>query len=308
MQLHKTGVVLLALLLAAMAMVPMVNAATHSQLSGADRDIVSLFAPVNTEIHSALTSIGKDGKTDKSVQNSTKFSERLVEKYQNNLDLIIDSLEKQTGQKLAADEREDLKKIIVLEHMKKVSYEQLKEKMGVKEEDLIPVFISPETTRDPTNGAQLAYMPNSLTLVQVSADVYGGVGFDGGWRPYIVNGGNQLYGVYWNSGPGWALYQWRFYDEDVPSSYAADLAYDLFRLRVYGTVEDIQGFFIYNNNSIEFGNDWDNGCSYGTVVGQHGSNTLPYGPSTVVYVSNVWNHAMGITDRNPNMGKITYNY
>ena len=196
----KIGVVLLAFLLAAMAIVPMVNATTNPQISGADPDIVLLFAPVNTEIQSAVSSVEMNRKMDKSVQNSTEFSEKLIKKYQKNLDLILDSLEKQTGQKLAANEREDLKKIIVQEHMKKVSYEQLKEKMGVKEENLKTVFLSPETTLDQAKVPQLASMPNPLTLVQVSADVYGGIGFDGGWRPYIVNGGNQLYRVDWNSG------------------------------------------------------------------------------------------------------------
>lgn len=112
----------------------------------------------------------------------------------------------------------------------------------------------------------------------------------------------------WNSGSGYALYQCRFYDEYVPSPAGADATYDVYRMATYGTLEDTQGFYIYNNNQIEFGNDFDNGNTYGTVVGQHGYAFLPWSTGNPVYVSNVWNHAMSITDRNSNMAKVNYYY
>jgi hypothetical protein len=139
------------------------------------------------------------------------------------------------------------------------------------------------------------------------------VGLDGGLRPYNVNGDNDLFSVTVDTSySGMDLYECHFYDEDVPYP-NLDYDYDLFRLAEYGTLQDLQGFFIYDPNPsgqryIEFGNDWDNGNSYGTVVGQHGAATLSWSVGTQIYISNVWNHAMGLVDRNSNMAKYTYYY
>jgi hypothetical protein len=307
MKFFKWSVVLLALLLAAMAMLPIVSAETASHVSANDEKIVILFAPIDSEIQEAFHAAVIEGKNDLKGQKFTDYSEKLLKKYQKNLDLILDALEKETGIALSTSDRENMKRIIVQEHMGKVSWEKQKEKLGVKDSDFKTIFLGPSENQDTAGGA-LLYMPNSLTLIQVSADVYGGSGFDGGWRPYSVNGGNQLYRVDWNSGSGWALYQCRFYDEDVPSPAGADATYDAYRLAVYGTIEDTQGFYIYNNNQVEFGNDYDNGNTYGTVVGQHGYALLPWSTGTPIYISNVWNHAMSTTDRNSNMAKVTYYY
>jgi hypothetical protein len=301
---QKLGVLLLALLLAAMAMVPCVSAADNPIQDSAKGKIVTLFTPIDKEIHAAIV----DGKGDITGQKSAEYSEKLVGKYQTNLDLILDALEKETGIALSPRDREDMKRIIVQEHIRKVSWEKAKEKLGVKESDFKTVLLSPSETQDKKVSGNLLLMPNSLRLVQVSADVYGGAGFDGGYRPYNVNGGNQLYRVDWNSGSGYTLYQCRFRDEDVPSPAGADATYDAYRLAVYGTLEDTQGFYIRNNNQIEFGNDYDNGNTYGTVVGQHGYALLSWSTGTPVYVSNVWNHAMSTTDRNLNMAKVNYYY
>jgi hypothetical protein len=231
------------------------------------------------------------------------------------MDSILNSLEAETGQKLSESDRENLKTIIIQEHLRKVSWEQLKKNMGVKAEDFktLNLATSPASAQAVTQVQPLS-MPNSLILSLVSADIYGGIGLDGGYIPYIVNGGNTLYSVTYDTNyPGKVLYECHYYDEDVPSSYTADATYDAFRLLYYGTIRDTQGFFIYAPDShgqrhIEFGNDWDNGDSYGTVVGQHGYNYFNWNPGTVIYISNVWNHAMGLTDRNSNMGKYNYFY
>jgi hypothetical protein len=184
----------------------------------------------------------------------------------------------------------------------------LKAKKGISDNDLQSVMISSNNEVTGTVNGRWSSMPNALTLKQVSADVNGGTGRDGANIAYTVNGGNQLYQIDWNSGSGYTLYQCRFRDEDVPDSSSSDAIYDAYRVRVYGTIEDIQGFFIYSNGTIEFGNDWDNGYTFGYIIGQHGQNTVSYGSSTIIYISNVWNHAMSTTDRNSNMAKITYYY
>jgi hypothetical protein len=314
MNLHKTFVVLLALLLAAMTMVPMVSAAEEqTQSTGSDQGIVELFEPINTETENMVAMFVTTKGFDKTRFNSTDLSKNLINKYQKNLNKIVDSLEKKAGQKLSAEEREDLKQIIVQENIEKVSWAQFKDKLGVKDEDFKPLHATDNNPLSQYGDNQLLSLPLSLTLVQVSADVDGGVGLDGGLRPYNVNGDNDLFSVTVDTSySGMDLYECHFYDEDVPYP-NLDYDYDLFRLAEYGTLQDLQGFFIYDPNPsgqryIEFGNDWDNGNSYGTVVGQHGAATLSWSVGTQIYISNVWNHAMGLVDRNSNMAKYTYYY
>jgi len=309
----KIGVILLALLLAAMAMVPMVSAGDDNLVNTGNPDIVGLFEPINAEIESTMATVVTSDGFAKSGFNSKDFSEQLVMKYQKNLDQILDLLETETGEKLSAKERVDLKQIIVQEHMERVSWAELKKKMGVKDEDFKSMSSSQGESSTQTKNNQLLSLPLSLILVQVSDDVYGGAGLDGAGLPYIVNGGNDLYDVTVDTSySGKDLYECHFYDEDVPTT-NGDITYDAFRLAYYGTLLDVQGFFIYDPDStgtrhIEFGNDYDNGNSYATVIGQHGAITLPWSVGTRIYVSNVWNHAMSLTNRNSNMATITNYY
>lgn len=285
-------------------MVPLASAADMKKTDD-QNDIITLFAPIDSEIKETINVKLNEGRNLK--WNMSQNSEKMILKYQENLDLIIQSLENETGKKLSLNQKENLKRIIIQEHIKKVSWDLLKKKMGVKEEDFKPIFLGAQNSSD-QQVSQTLYMPNSLKLVQVSVDVYGGTGRDGANLPYTVNGGNQLYRIDWNTGSGYTLYQCRFRDEDVPDSPYSDAVYDAYRLRVYGTIEDTQGFFIYTKGVIEFGNDWDNGKTYGYIIGQHGQITRPFGSSTRIYVSNVWNHAMDIYDRNQNMAKVYYYY
>ncbi|WAI01443.1 hypothetical protein [Methanogenium organophilum] len=307
--------VLLAMLLVSMIIVP-VSAAENTQVIGNNQDIVGLFEPINAEIESTMATIVTSDGFAKTDFNSKDFSEKLVTKYQKNLDQILDSLEKEIEQKLSVSEREDLKQIIVQEHMERVSWVEFKKKLGVKDEDFKPMLSSQGDTLTQSEKSQILSLPLSLVLVQVADDVYGGAGIDGAGIPYWVNGENDLFFVSFNDGyDGKTLYQCHFRDEDVPDHPINDAAYDEFRMLVYGTLVDIQGFFIYDPDplgyrDIEFGNDYDNGCSYGTVLGQHGARTYEgvYTTGIPIYISNVWNHAMGLDDRNSNMAKKTYYY
>jgi len=64
MKLFKWSVVLLALLLAAMTMVPMVSAETVSHVSANDEKIVTLFAPIDCEIQEAFDAAFIEGKNE----------------------------------------------------------------------------------------------------------------------------------------------------------------------------------------------------------------------------------------------------
>ncbi|EHQ35198.1 hypothetical protein [Methanoplanus limicola] len=296
-------------LLAAM-FIPAVSAEEAIEPIDSNQDITNLFEPINNEIVNKMaTIVTKDGFA-KTTFNPRDYSEKLMCIYQKNLDQIIDLLEKKTGQKLSTDEKEDLKKIIIQEHMDKVSWAQLKEKMGVKDENFKPMLLSQGKILTHTEQSRL---PLSLILVQVSDDIYGGAGLDGAGIPYIVNGENDLLSVSVNTAyTGKDLYECLFMDEDAPNT-ALDISYDELRMQVYGTLHDIQGFFItepddHGHRYIEFGNDYDNGNSYGTVIGQHGALTTSWNVGYRIYISNVWNHAMSLDNRNSNMATKTYYY
>ena len=93
----KIGVMLLALLLAAMIMVPMASAARFRS-TGDDRDqkIVSLYQPIHNEIQSNVSTAINERITTHD-QYYKDLSSSLVKNYQTNLDSIIDILETKTG-------------------------------------------------------------------------------------------------------------------------------------------------------------------------------------------------------------------
>ncbi|MGA9086415.1 MAG: hypothetical protein ACLQMU_03505 [Methanoregula sp.] len=305
----KIGVMLLALLLAAMIMVPMASAAdSAAQGDNSDQKIVSLYQPIHNEIQSNVSTAINERITTHD-QYYKDLSSSLVKKYQTNLDSIIDILETKTGQQLSAKQRDTVKQIIVAEDLNKVVQENRKKELGVNATQMRTLQVQPDNVQMKSSNLQLTALPDSLTLIQVAVDVNGGTGRDGNNIPYTVNGGNQLYSIIYNTHPGsYTYYECHFRDEDVPDSASSDAIYDQYRLAVYGTIEDTQSFIVYSNGTIEFGSNWDNGYTYGYIIGQHGSITRPFGSSTRIYLSNVWNHAMDIYDRNSNMAKITYSY
>lgn len=178
----------------------------------------------------------------------------------------------------------------------------------MKDEDFRDLTI---ISGDSLTQAEKSRLPLSLTLIQVTVDRTGGIGLDGAGLPYQINGGNNLLSVSVDTVyEGKDLYECLFADEDAPN-FGLDDDYDALRLIMYGTLNDLQGFFIYdpddhNHRYIEFGNDYDNGLTFAFTVGQHGALTTEWSIGDEIYISNVWNHAMSLTDRNSNMGKHTY--
>lgn len=96
------------------------------------------------------------------------------------------------------------------------------------------------------------------------------------------------------------MYSLHFHDEDHPNPWV-DWLYDMWREIYYGRIEDIENFTV-SNNMINFYHIWDNGKTYAEWWGQHGDKTRDY--TIIVYVSNVWNHAMDTLDKNPSMSKV----
>lgn len=140
---------------------------------------------------------------------------------------------------------------------------------------------------------------------QVTYDVDGGSGTDDEGNSFNVNGGNGLYQiVIYIYGDTTVVYELHFHDEDHPNP-VLDRIYDAWRKIWYGRTEDIEHFTVENGN-IEFNGIYDNGHTYAHFTGQHGTATRTYTPWTTIYVSNVWNHAMDTSDKNPSLPEYTY--
>jgi len=302
----KIGVMLLALLLAAMTMVPMVSAMDEDQ----DRVLVTTndnpFEPIDQEIHNYTKLVLQERGTHIAPD---QFAATLSQKYHSELDQIIKSIEGNTQQTLSDDERNTLKSLIIQGEINKIYQQEYKKKLNISESDFkkIPVTLVDGMTNQVN---AITSLPHTLHLVQVYPDVYGGTGVDSLLQPYSVNGNNQIYTIYWDHHPGsYTYYELHFLDEDHPNP-VLDITYDEYRKNVLSShpYEDIQSFIIWADNTIEFVDIWDNGFPYATTLGQHGQVSRSFGSGTYIYISNVWNHAMDTSDRNSDMQKVYYNY
>ncbi len=149
-------------------------------------------------------------------------------------------------------------------------------------------------------------VPYSINYwAQVTYDVDGGKGTDDEGNGFDVNGGNDLYKiVIYIYSDTHVVYELHYRDEDHPNPWL-DKIYDAWRRIWYGRTEDIEQFTV-ENGVIEFNGIYDNGHTYAHSIGQHGTATRSYSPWVTVYVSNVWNHAMDIYDKNPSLPEYIY--
>jgi len=164
-----------------------------------------------------------------------------VKRYRKNLDLIVDELENITGESLRKEDKENVKYLIVREHLSKVLREhndvQNASKQVVKL-TLIGVY------KDSTYTYRVFYAQLSSSIpyptcywIQVSPDVNGGSGTDDDGNSYNVNGNNSLYKVSVEYTSNYVKYTLYFYDEDHPDP-TWDAIYDAWRQIQYGRIEE----------------------------------------------------------------------
>jgi|GEM_PF-1224734 len=306
MNLRKIGVVLLALLLAGMAMVPMVSAQENDQARPADEaKVQELIKPIDADIHKIV---------DEKILYSDKTGTRsflvpvneVIGKYDKNLDGIVDILDNRMNTHLDKANRTILKEIIVTGDFKRISNDMELEKRGLKIEDakvITPKILGVVNTTDEITKLRTASLLSAptLTLYQVSFDKYGGFGTDSAGRSFNINGHNDLYKVltWGNSYP--YTYRLHYYDEDHPNP-ALDATYDYYRYLQTGTYEDSAQFTVWDANNLQYSLSWSGTYTFGYPIGNHGSitrNNYPW-----MYVSNIWNHDIGTEDTNPYMSKI----
>ena len=198
MKLRKFSIALLALLLAAMAIVPMVSAAETDQARLADEAKVrELIKPVDAEIRQIV-----DEKTLYSTQARIgSFSvpvKEVIVKYDRNLNEIVDILDYRMNTHLDEANKTLLKQIIVTGDFKRISNDMELEKRGLKIEDAkvtTPKILGIVNTTSELNELKTDSLLSAptITLYQVSFDVYGGYGTDSAGRSFNINGHNDLY-------------------------------------------------------------------------------------------------------------------
>jgi hypothetical protein len=258
-----------------------------------DSEIKTLFQPLDDEARAYVEAQPLSSPQHLDLE---AFAVYLVEKYDENLSLIIEKAEEATGKSLPTEDREDLKLLIAREHLHKIAQENIPELENATVVEVEPVLVN--VYSDGMSTYDVFYTPMTADnpcpishWIQVEVD---------------VNGGNGLYRVEVELGLDSAIYTLYFHDEDHPDP-DMDAFYDWIRMIYYGRIIDIEKFIVRcGRQEIDFHGIWDNGSTY-AAGGQHGDMICEYTPDTTVYVSNVWNHAMGIEDRNPSMSKIECN-
>lgn len=262
-----------------------------------DAEIRSLFADIDKDVKSYVDSDMKDPLA--------KTAE-LKAKYADELDKIVSLVAEKVNVKLSTDDSNDLKDLIVREHMSEINRQKI---VAAIPNDATTETI--EVGKLSTQGyfelpkAYATGNPYPIhTWKQVSVDITGGIGSDSAGNAYNINGVNQFTSLTTSYTSSQVTYTLTFADEDAPSP-AADAFWDAWRLLTYGRTTDIESFTV-TSSGVNFSNIWANGKTFAEVVGQHGNIVRPYYSGVVIYISDVWNHAMDTASTNPGMSITTW--
>ncbi len=157
----------------------------------------------------------------------------------------------------------------------------------------------------------------NVHFIQLKAEMqYSKSGKDCGYHPFKVNVNdplNTLYKViihdYSDYSNGWYYYVLEFWfgDEDYPDP-GINAMWDQHRESKYGRIQDVEKIAIYSYDhgstwtvDFAYGDIWSSGHAYAypLPIGIHGKiKRTVSGGSVVIYVSNVWNHAMDTRNDN----------
>lgn len=165
----------------------------------------------------------------------------------------------------------------------------------------------------------------NVHFVQLKAEMqYSKSGTDCGFHPFEVNVNDPLNTLYkvivydynsYSSSNKWYYYVLEFWfgDEDHPIP-AINAIYDSYRQSHYGRIQDVEEVAIYGyvSSSIiiwtidfSYGDIWSEGHAYAYPIGVHGNAKKTVSGSVIIYVSDVWNHAMDTINHNA-CGKTPY--
>jgi hypothetical protein len=258
------------------------------QFADAKSDNNTEYDKLSTQIDKEIVKFVKQSEKfsdnpEKVAQLNEKFSEKkdkLIAKYQDRLDNSLASTFDKTD--LASDQRKELVSLIISEKFKAPMQEKFVADMLAENEgisvlgyDLLPSAYAACTTQ-----------PDVTAFKQLNVDITGQIGF---------NGGNGLETVQRNNlSTCLREYTLTFSDEDHPVP-ATDLAYDLVRIQIYGTIKDVEKFYV-SNGDVWFLDTGSKSQSFWTLVPTHYQDVNSF--SSTVYVSNTWNHMMDTSNTN----------
>ena len=250
----------------------------------------------NTEYDKLSSQI--DQEVSKFVKQTEKFSDdpdklaKLNEKFTAKRAELIAKYEQQMDDKLGnqisavndltSEQRSEIISLIISEKFKAPMQEKFVADMLADEEginvlgyDLLPSAYAACTTQ-----------PDVTAFKQLNVDITGQIGF---------HGHNDLETVQRNNlSTCLREYTLTFSDEDHPVP-GTDQAYDAVRLQIYGTIKDVEKFYVSNGN-VWFLDTGSLSQSFWTLVPTHYQDVNSF--SSTVYVSNTWNHMMDTSNTN----------
>jgi hypothetical protein len=308
MQLQKTVIALLALLVAAMAIVPCVTAEENDQSRLADEaKVQNLIKSINTDIRQIVDE--RHLYSEKAGTDGFSFPvSEFIRIHDKDLDEIILTLADLKDIDLDETQKATLKEIIVAESFKHISADVELEKRGLKIEDakvFTPIILGvANSTEDfsKLEKASLLSVP-SLKLRQVYYDISGGSSIDDDGWDFDIDGNNDLTSVMtWGTSYPYT-YRLIYKDEDHPNP-SLDALYDYYRCGDWDEegCEDSAQFTVWDANNVQYSLSWSDTYTFGYPTGNHGSITRTNYPR--MYVSNIWNHDIGTEDTNPSLSKI----
>ena len=295
-------------------------------------DLVSfdnISTTIDLEIASFMNRIDKFSTDQEKIE---KLNRQFYQKYEYLKTAFEDSLNTELPNVLGADyntlttsEKSDMVSYIVSEKFKiamqnKIENDATSNVRGISyfgfEFELLPIASASSEPEPVCND-----IPDIREIVQVHDDVYGN------YNPFqFLLGGNnitnftsihlsEISDAYEPSSCDFR-YKITFIDEDHPNV-AIDIMYDGIRIIEYGSVEDIEAFYIIDGDILfidVLDHDRYNHSGSGSqgfrdldddVYGYHIAETESF--SNTIYV-NTWNHMMSTIDTNPNMRKASPSY
>ena len=257
----------------------------------------------NTDYDKLSSQIDKE--IDKFVKQSEKFSDdpkklvklnekfiekkdKLILKYQEKMDNGLSTLLGQDFTSMSTDQRNEMVSLIINEKFKTPIQEKFVSDMITNEDDIGVLGFD----LLPSAYAACSTQPDVTQFKQVTIDIAVG-----------TVGDNPLETVQRNNLSSCLReYTLTFKDEDHPDP-TIDVAYDAYRLAVYGTIKDVEKFYV-SNGDIWFLDTASKSQTFNTFWPTHYQEVNSF--SSSVYVSNTWNHLMDTSNTNPSYSITTW--
>ena len=260
-------------------------------------EVKSLFTEIDNEIKSYVK-----GK----MQDPNEKKNDLKVRYADKLEQIVSKISQKHNLEFATDDKDGLKDLIIKEHMNEVKRQDMIN--SIPDDAITEIIEIGDLSAQGGFILPTAYAAGNPYTInswkQVTVDINGGSGTDSAGNSYNINGGNQLSILQTTYTSSQVTYTLTFADEDYPDP-NWDVFWDNWRQIQYQRTTDIESFTV-DSDGVVFADMWDNDNTFAEFWGQHGEKTRSYHSGMSIYISNVWNHAMDISNENSDMSITTW--